>query len=100
MRFWPCVKNLNMSFYTSARRVRETDLPPSHRLSAFRSCIQLYHCLIKQPFTKTFARYEECFGLKTSESTFNEQINQAMNALETERRLFLERLYRFEKYRI
>ncbi len=89
-----------MSFYTQARRVRKPDLPFSHRLCAFRSCIVLYHWLTKRGFNKTFARYDENFDLDVNAKDFNERISKAIDTLETERRVFLEKLHVFERKRI
>lgn len=89
-----------MSFYTDARRVRRNDLPFSHRLCAFRSCITLFHWLTGRGFNKTFARYDKKFDLDITAKDFNDRIIKAINALEIERRLFLEKLRVFERKRI
>lgn len=89
-----------MSFYTDARRVRRTDLPFSHRLSALRSCLTLFHRLTGRGFNKTFARYDKKFDLDINAKDFDDRVIKAINALETERRLFLEKLKVFERIRI
>lgn len=89
-----------MSFYVHARRVRRNDIPSSHRLSAFRSCITLFHWLTGRGFNKTFARYDKNFDLDINAKDFNGRIIKAIDALETERRSFLEKLRVFEKTRI
>ncbi|TYQ30877.1 hypothetical protein [Pseudanabaena sp. UWO310] len=93
--------NVDMSsFHTHARIVRRSDLPFHYRRSAFRSCIQLYHWLIKQKFQTTYLRYSKHFGFDESTGNCNESLNRAMDALETERNLFLEKLRLFDKKRI
>jgi hypothetical protein len=88
------------SFHTHARIVRRNDLPFLYRRSAFRSCIQLYRWLIRQKFQVTYLRYSKFFGLDENTSESNERLNEAMDALETERNLFLEQLRLFDKKRI
>jgi hypothetical protein len=88
------------NFHTHARIVRRSDLPFYCRRSAFRSCIQLYRWLIRQKFQATYLRYSKHFGFDEDTIDCNERLNKAMNALETERNLFLDNLRLFDKKRI
>jgi len=88
-----------MSFHSLARRVRRSDLPFPHRHGAFRSCVERYHWLTKQGFQATYARYRDHFGLDAESPGAGERLCQAMDALEAERHLFLERLRLFDKKR-
>ncbi|WP_103670051.1 hypothetical protein [Pseudanabaena sp. BC1403] len=88
------------SFHTHARIVRRNDLPFHYRRSAFRSCIQVYRWLIRQKFQVTYLRYSKFFGFDENISESNERLNKAIDALETERNLFLEQLRLFDKKRI
>jgi hypothetical protein len=89
-----------MSFHTQARRVRRNDLPLHYRLGAFISCVQLYHSLTHQSFTDTCTRFREHYALHKDSFQLEVRLIQAMDDLETERRLFLDQLRLFEKRRI
>ncbi len=89
-----------MSFHTYARKVRKIDLPFKSRRSAFRSCIERYHWLIKQKFLATYSRYSKHFGFDSDIADSGDRLSQAMDALEKERNLFLEQLRLFDKKRV
>lgn len=89
-----------MSFQTYARKVRKIDLPFKSRRSAFRSCIERYHWLIKRKFNSTYSRYSNHFGFDADVPDAGVRLSQAMDALEKERNLFLEQLRLFDKKRI
>lgn len=89
-----------MSFFTDSRKVRSNDLPSSRRLCAFRSCVGHFHWLTRQGFNSVLGRYEREFDLDVNAENFNERVVQAINSLEIERRLFLEKLNAFERKRI
>ncbi len=86
-----------MSFHVHARRARDPARPLPHRLSAFRSCIQLYRWLIKRGYHETLNRFARAFDLDDPSGA---GLLAAMNALETERRIFLDRLDAFARRRI
>jgi hypothetical protein len=88
-----------MSFNTYARKVRNMNLPFQARRSAFRSCIQRYHWLIKQGFLVTYSRYNEYYKFDADTPDVNERLSAAMDALEKERNAFLEKLRLFERRR-
>jgi hypothetical protein len=92
--------NEYMSFHTHARLVRRGDLPLHRRRAAFCSCIQCYCWLINEKFSATYLRYYKHFGLDFDKLEVSERLNQAMDGLEAERHLFLERLRLFDKRRI
>ena len=73
-----------------ARKVRKTDLPFKTRRSAFRSCIERYHGLIRQKFPATYSRYKNHFGFDSDIPDAGDRLSQAMDALQKERNLFLE----------
>ena len=89
-----------MSFHTYARLVRREDLPLQRRHSAFRSCIECYCWLIKERFGATYIRYCNHFEIDFNKPEVGECLNQAMDGLEAERHLFLERLRLFDERRI
>lgn len=89
-----------MSFRTYARKVRKVDLPFKNRRSAFRSCINSYCGLTKQEFQITCERYSDRFGFNADIPDAGDRLNQAMDALETERNIFLQRLRQFDNTRI
>lgn len=88
-----------MSFHTYARQVRKADLSYERRHYAFRCCIERYHWLIRQKFETTYGRFSHHFRFDANTPEAAEQLHQAMDALEIERRLFLEQLRLFEKRR-
>lgn len=59
-----------------------------------------YHWLIKRKFNSTYLRYSNHFGFDTDISDADTRLSQAMDALEKERNLFLEKLRLFDKRRI
>lgn len=88
-----------MSFHTHARQVRSATTF-GRRRGAFRSCVGCYRWLTKQPFPATYERYSRHFGLTEDTPDSAERFCLAIDALETERRLFLERLREFDRRRI
>ncbi len=89
-----------MSFHTDARKVRKVDMPFTQRRAAFRSCIESYIWLINGKFNSTYTRFSNHFGLDTDVPNAADRLSQAMEALEKERNLFLEKLRLFDKKRI
>ncbi|MEM7712183.1 MAG: hypothetical protein AAF349_01085 [Cyanobacteria bacterium P01_A01_bin.68] len=89
-----------MSFQTYARKVRKTELSFKNRRSAFRSCINSYCWLTKEEFQSTDARYSSGFGFNSDISNSGDRLNQAMDNLEKERNIFLEKLRLFGQKRI
>jgi hypothetical protein len=71
--------------------------PMPHRLSSFRSCVQLYRWLIRRGFRETFNRFDRAFALSNPSEI---QLLNAIDTLEKERRIFLERLAVFERRRV
>ncbi|HEX8832742.1 MAG TPA: hypothetical protein VF719_01015 [Abditibacteriaceae bacterium] len=88
-----------MSFKTYARRARRNDLPFNRRRTAFRACIELYGWLTNQKFTATYTRFSNHFGFDEAVPDADERLDRAINALETERNLFLEKLRAFDRCR-
>ena len=66
-------------------------------MSSFRSCVQLYRWLINRTFQETLNRFSGQFDLSNPTP---EGLLQAMDALETERRIFLARLAAFHRRRV
>lgn len=93
------VRIVVVSFHAYARRVRRDDLPFAHRRGAFRSCVECYHWLTRQGFEATYTRYREHFGFDADAPDAGQRLIQAMDALDAERHLFLERLRLFERRR-
>ncbi|MDY6899653.1 MAG: hypothetical protein SWZ49_16480 [Cyanobacteriota bacterium] len=93
-----------MSFQTYARKVRKTELSFKSRRSAFRSCINSYCWLTKQEIQFTYTRYSNRFGFNSDipkdSKKISDRLNQAMDNLEEERNIFLEKLRLFGRKRI
>ena len=88
-----------MGFNAYARRVRRCDLPFAHRRGALRSCIIRYCYLIQVKPQETYLQYVQNFEISEDSPQADELFNQAINALEKKRNLFLNRLRVFEKRR-
>lgn len=86
-----------MSFQVHARNARDGSRPINHRHSSFRSCVQLYRWLIRSGFRETYEWFASASGLAELSDA---RIRSAMDALETERGLFLDRLTSFDARRI
>ena len=89
-----------MSFQTYARKVRKMDLPFKNRHSAFLSCVNSYCWLTKQEFQFTYTRYSNRFGFNSDIPNAGDRLNQAMDNLEKERNIFVEKWRLFGQKRI
>jgi hypothetical protein len=88
-----------MSFNTFARKVLDPKFPFKSRRAAFGSCLVRFR-RPKESFRHAYWRYSQRFGFDEDTPDAGVRLNRAMNALNKERNLFLDRLRLFEKKRI
>lgn len=86
-----------MSYHVHARKVRDPERLLAHRLSSFRSCVQLYCWLIRRGFRETLDRFYLAFDLTHASER---KLLNAIDALDAERRAFVQRLDTFARRRI
>ena len=89
-----------MSFYRSARRVRNPELSIDIRHGAFKECIARHAGAIGFGYRETYQRISNPFGFCLEQRPSLEQLLLAIDTLETEYHRFQHRLNVFARSRI
>jgi hypothetical protein len=91
---------MGSNFQSQARKARHPSVLPAHLAHAFGSCVVCFAFLTGQSYTATDARLARRFGYICRRDATSEQLLAALDALETERNHFLQRLSAFALHRI
>jgi hypothetical protein len=90
-----------MSFLSSARKVRDPDLPLWKRYSALRGCVVSFSFLTKQSYNGTLERLGLTWSvLRPADPPTDEFLRRTLDRLERERTLYLAGLRSFELRRV
>jgi hypothetical protein len=89
-----------MGFHQFAQRVRDETLALVRRRAALKGCIGSYCCLINKSYRHTYDRFAEAFGFERAGQLTGPVLLSAISALESERRVYLDRWERFSRHRI
>lgn len=89
-----------MSFNYYARKVRNPRLPLNVRCSALASCILRLGRLTNQSYLATRSRFADRLQVDSTNRLGEEQLLDALAAIEVERNRFLEQLRTFERKRL
>lgn len=90
-----------MSFLSSARKVRDPDLPLWKRYSALRGCVVSFSFLTKRSYTGTLERLGLTWSvLRPADPPTDEFLRRTLDLLERERTLYLAGLRSFELRRV
>lgn len=90
-----------MSFLSSARKVRDPDLPLWKRYSALRGCVVSFSFLTKQSYNGILERLGLTWSvLRPADPPTDEFLRRTLDRLERERTLYLAGLRSFELRRV
>lgn len=89
-----------MSFNYHARKIRNSQLPLTKRRSRLSSCIMHLSWLTNRHFQEVRQSYVRNYSLDSPEGPTESQLLAALDAIEVERNLYLEKLRAFERKRI